>query len=97
MTDMTKAIFSVGWIAPYYNEEGWRDAKCDLFVKISDDRYLPIVLRDEAACLESEMPIAQAKALIDALQRAVAEWEDRQFIRPGRERAIAELKGHNDE
>jgi hypothetical protein len=72
MTDMTKAIFSVGWIAPYYNEEGWRDAKCDLFVKISEDKYLPIVLRDEAACLESEMPIDQAKALIDALQRAVA-------------------------
>lgn len=76
MIDKTKAI-SGGWIAPYYDEEDGRDDACDLRVEIGDDSYLPIVLTDEASSLKSEMPLAQAKALIDALQKAVAECEAR--------------------
>ena len=76
MTDTTKAI-SGGWIAPYWDKDGGRDIACDLRVEISADPDLPIVLIDEASCLRTEIPIDQAKALIDALQLAIAHVEAR--------------------
>ena len=76
MTDTTKAI-SGGWIAPYWGKDGGRDIAFDLRVEISADPDFPIVLIDEASCLRTEIPIDQAKALIDALRLAIAHVEAR--------------------
>ena len=75
MTDNTKAI-SAGWIAPYYDKDGERDVMCDMRVTLSDDCHTPIVLTDDASGLQTCMTIAQAEAMIDALQRALADCED---------------------
>ena len=74
MTDKTKAI-PRGWIAPYYDRIGERDADCDILVDTNDDDYLPIILNDFGMGTKSEIPLDQAKALIHALQMAIIEVE----------------------
>lgn len=77
MTDMTKAVPNDdGWLAPYNSIiHGMPIPRASINVSKFDTKgYLDIW--DDAGSIV-DIPFDQAKALIDALQRAVADYEER--------------------
>lgn len=78
MADMTKAIPN-GWVAPYYDKEGERDEDFDVIVKPSMQHdHLPFCVVTNSPTNLCLITLSQAYSLIDALQRAVKDYEERQ-------------------
>ena len=77
MTDTTKAI-PHGWIAPSYDENGARYREDDIQVAPFDRNGFAEISSAGGQTTVFTVDIYQAKALIDALQQAVADFEARE-------------------